>query len=88
MYNQGYFCDGMRQTAVPELFFRIGITNTTPVWLNFGSLFAFWNLFQKKHSAVYDWPKVMISVPSPTERVIIRWIIAIIVPSDILYSRL
>jgi hypothetical protein len=31
-------------------FHGIGITNTAPLQLNFGSLFAFWNLFQKKES--------------------------------------
>jgi hypothetical protein len=67
-YTQGYFCDGTCWNAVPEVlsqrdascngipesFFPcIGITKTTPLRPNFGSLFAFWNLFQKKNSAAY-----------------------------------
>jgi hypothetical protein len=64
--KQGYFCDGTRLNAVLEVLSRknasqngildpffsgIDINNTTPLQLNYGLLFAFWILFQKKNNA-------------------------------------
>jgi hypothetical protein len=40
--SQGYFCGGM---AFQNLLPGISITNTLPLWPNFGLLYAFWNLF-------------------------------------------
>jgi hypothetical protein len=63
--NQGIFATeraGTRPNAVPEAlsqndanrnaFPGVGITNTTPLLPNFGSLFVFQNLFQKKMALV------------------------------------
>jgi hypothetical protein len=55
---QGYFCDGTRQnfylrrTHAGTFFHGIGKTNTTLLQLNFGSLFALQNLFQKRNRTV------------------------------------
>jgi hypothetical protein len=66
--HKSNFCDGARWNAVlevlsqkdrsrkdvPECHFPgIGISNTTPLRPNFGSLFAFRNLFQNKNSVGY-----------------------------------
>jgi hypothetical protein len=46
----------------PEPFFPgTGITNTTPLPPNFGSLFAFQNLFQKKNNV--GWLSIFSSTP-------------------------
>jgi hypothetical protein len=65
--SQGYFCDRICQNDVLEvlsqkdaswngilepLFPGIGLTNTTSLQLNFGLLFVFQNLIQKKNSTV------------------------------------
>jgi hypothetical protein len=66
MKPQGYVCDGTLQNAIPEVlslkdtswkgvlepFPGICISNTTPLRPNFGPLFAFRNLFEKKNSTV------------------------------------
>jgi hypothetical protein len=40
------------QNGILEPFFAgTGITNATPLKLNFGSLFAFWHLFKKNSGA-------------------------------------
>jgi hypothetical protein len=56
---------GTRWNGVLKLLFPdIGITDTTPLWLNFGSLFTFQNLFQKKNSSDQDISYVVLMAAS------------------------